>query len=84
MATTKEVFNNDEWVITSITESYYGEDVIIKAKRRIPIADTHNFLVNHNFFISYVSLRYANKLSLERYGKKVNKLLSFKKRFTWK
>lgn len=62
--TLKEIFENDNWIITNIMQ---GKKVHrIDAKRRFPIADRSNF---HS---AWGSNDYLNKLAVENYGKKLN------------
>jgi|GEM_PF-2093750 len=62
---TKEVFESDNWIIAKISQGLRN-NVRIDAKRRYPVAD------QSSFYSEWVSLKYANKLSTDNYGKKVN------------
>lgn len=61
----KEVFESDNWIITKILQGLNNK-VRIDAKRRFNKAD------QPNFFSEWVSLKYANQLARENYGKNVN------------
>lgn len=67
----KEVFESDNIIITKISQGNRA-NVRIDAKTRFYKAD------HDNFFSKWVSLDYPNKLSVERYGKKVSELNSFR------
>lgn len=61
----KQVFESGNVIITAIQQGN-RKNVRIDAKTRFHVAD------KDNFFSKWVSLDYANRLSLENYGKKVN------------
>ncbi|SDE80912.1 hypothetical protein [Riemerella columbipharyngis] len=64
---TKQAFEDSNVVITKVLQGY-DRRVRIDAKTRSHQADMDNF------FSEWVSERYANKLSIEIFGKKVNEL----------
>jgi hypothetical protein len=66
----KQAFENDDVIITKIIQGNRN-NVRIDAKTRFHIAD------KENFFSEWVSLKYANRLALENYGKKVHQFKVF-------
>jgi hypothetical protein len=66
----KQIFESDNWIITAIHQGN-RKNVRVDAKRRFPAAD------ESSFFSEWISLRYANQLSRENYGKKVNEFNCF-------
>lgn len=66
----KQAFEDQNVIITKIIQGN-SKNVRIDAKTRFNVSDADNF------FSEWVSIAYANKLSLERFGKKVNELKSF-------
>jgi hypothetical protein len=69
--TLKEVFENRDWIITSILKGYNGKHRV-SAKRRYPVPD-----VNY-FFCEWGSEKYINKLSIENYYKKITSFNCYK------
>jgi len=69
--TVKEVFESDNWIITSILQGFDGA-VRINARRRNHIAD------KPHFFSEWCTEKYANSLAVENYGKKVNEFSTYK------
>ena len=63
----KQVFESDNVIITSVLQGKRNR-VRIDARTRFHVPDLNNF------FSEWVSLLYANRLSMERYGKKVTQL----------
>ena len=70
MKTIKQIFEDQDILITKILQ---GRDKMVRidAKTRFRRAD------EDNFFSKWVTEKYANKLSVERYGKKVSELNSY-------
>lgn len=71
MTTIKEVFESDNWMITEILQGF-GGNVRINAKRRFHVAD------KSSFFSGWCTEKYANKLAVENYGKKVTDFATYK------
>jgi hypothetical protein len=71
MASVKEIFESDLWIITKVMQGN-RQNVRIDAKTRFHRAG------ENNFFSKWVSYAYAEKLSLENYGKKLTELRTFK------
>lgn len=69
--TLKEIFENDNWIITSILQGHNGQRRV-SAKRRFPIADVSSF------FCEWGSEKYLNKLSVENYWKKLSEFNCYK------
>lgn len=61
MTSLKEVFENDNWIITKISQGYGTHRV--DAKRRFPVAD------ESSFFSKWGSDNYLEKLARDNYGK---------------
>ena len=68
---TREVFESGNVIITAIHQGH-NKTVRIDAKTRNRIPDANNF------FSKWVSEKYANKLALENYGKKLNEFNTYK------
>ncbi len=68
--TIKEVFENDNWIITKILQGS-NKTVRIDAKTRFHKPD------KQNFFSEWASTKYAYKLALENYGKKTSDFSCF-------
>jgi|AntDeeMinimDraft_6_1070357.scaffolds.fasta_scaffold07582_2 hypothetical protein len=69
MLNLKEIFENDSWTITKVSQGR-GQHRI-DAKRRFPVAD------ESNFFSKWGSNKYLNQLSQENYGKKLNEFSNY-------
>jgi hypothetical protein len=67
----KQAFESNNVIITNIMQGRNGL-VRIDARTRF------NESGKDNLFSEWVSLSYANKLSMDRYGKKVNELNCFR------
>jgi len=63
--TLKEIFEDNNWIITSILKGYNGKHRI-DARRRHPVADVSSF------FSEWGSEKYLNKLSIDNYGRKIS------------
>ena len=70
MTTIKEVFWSDDWIITKIKRGY-DKMVRIDAKRR------HHKANEPNFFHEWCTEKYANGLSRDIYGKKINEMRAY-------
>jgi hypothetical protein len=68
--TIKTIFESDNWIITNISQGCGGK-VRIDAKTRFYKAD------QSNQFSEWCSEKYANRISIENYGKKVNELRAY-------
>lgn len=66
----KQAFESDNVIITKVLQGLNGM-VRIDAKTRFHQAD------KDNFFSEWVTEKYANKLSIERFGKKVSELKAY-------
>jgi len=71
MKSIKEVFENRNIIITNILQGKNNQ-VRIDARTRFHIPDARNH------FSKWCSLEYANRLSQERFGKKVTELRAFR------
>ena len=67
----KQCFESDNVIITAIHQGS-NKNVRIDAKTRNRVPD------KDNFFSRWTTEKYANKLSLESYGKKVNEMNIYK------
>lgn len=65
MTTLKEIFQSDDWIITSFLNGFDGR-IRITAKRRHSVAD------KPRTFSKWGSLGYVNRLFSERFGKKIS------------
>ena len=66
--TTKEVFENDSWIITKLWEGRVM--VRVDAKRRFHVAD------GQNFYSEWRAISYVNRLCYENYGKPLKEMNS--------
>lgn len=70
MSNLKEVFESDNWIITSITQ---GEGQCrVDAKRRFPKSD------ENSFFSKWGNTKYLERLSSENYSKKLSDFSCYK------
>jgi len=69
--TIKEIFTSNNWIITGILQGYSGM-VRIDAQRRYPVAD------KPTFFSNWCTEKYANRLAVENYGKRIKEFINYK------
>ena len=70
-ATIKEVLLSEKWIVNEIMQG-------LKGKIRVSAATRHHVADGQNFFCEWCTKKYANQFTIDRYGKKVNELKSYK------